>query len=274
MAKHVAVNKYYVVLGLVLAPILPTLGATADSNGPRITAIVKEARLSVNGAKPRPASVGDRINQEDEITTGPGSRLELVFDPQDVIRLGANTALKLKSENVLELTRGTLLIDFPGGAKSRVDAGAVSTLVGHATAVLGYHPTVFKFLALEGTARLYRPGKLGDSVLVHPGEMIFGTTTAPLTDPVNFDIGRFVNTCPLIQGFSPLPSERLITAASERQEQAKSNKNLIETNLVIFRGSSQVSIVNPRGADATPTAQPTPTNVSSHIPPLPQEVRP
>ncbi|HXY60883.1 MAG TPA: FecR domain-containing protein, partial [Chthoniobacterales bacterium] len=210
----------------------------------------------MNGVKPRRASVGDRINQEDEITTGADSRLELVFNLHDIIRLGANTALKLKPKNVLELTRGSLLIDCPDGAKTRVDAGAVSALVAHATAVLGYHPTVFKFLVLEGTARLYRPGKLGDSVLVHPGEMIFGNATAPLTDPVNFDIGRFVKTCPLIQGFSPLPSERLITTASERQEQAKSNRSLFDTNLVIYRGSSQVSIVNPSGTDATTTPQP------------------
>jgi hypothetical protein len=228
----------------------------------------------VNGANSRPASVGDRINQEDEITTGPDSRLELVFNLNDVVRLGANTALTLKTKNVLQLARGTLLLHSPNGVISRVEAGAVSAVVGRATAVLGYRPTVFKFLALEGTARLYRPGKLGDSVLVHPGEMIFGNATAPLSDPVNFDIGRLVSTCPLIQGFSPLPSERLITAASERQERAKLNKNLIETNLVIFRGSSQVSIVNPTGEDTTPTAQPTPANVSSHVPPLPQEVRP
>jgi hypothetical protein len=276
VAKYVAVNRYYMVMGLVLAPIIfPNARAGADSEGPRITAIVKEARLSVKGADSRTASVGDRVSEENEIITGTDSRVELTFDNQGVTRLGANAALTVKSKNVIELSRGALLLDFPGNTKGKVQAGAISVVIGRATALLEYHGTVFKFLALEGVARLYRPARLGDSVLIHPGEMIFGNAAAPLTDPVNFEIERFVKTCPLVQDFLPLSNERLITAASERQQKAKSKNRLIDTNLVIFRGSSLVSVVDPTSANGAVTPEPTPASASSRIPPRPsQEVRP
>jgi FecR protein len=234
-----------VLAGLLFAPIIiPNRGASAASEGPQITAIIREATFLMKDANSRTASVGDRVSEENEIITGADSRVELTFDNQGVTRLGANAALTVKSKNVIELSRGALLLDFPGNTKGKVQAGAISVVVGRATALLEYHRTVFKFLVLEGIVRLYRPGRLGDSVLVHPGEMIFGNAAAPLTDPVNFDIERFVKTCPLVQDFLPLSNERLITAASERQQKAKSKNRLIDTNLVIFRGSSTVSIVD------------------------------
>lgn len=226
-------------------------------------------------ANSRTASVGDRVSEENGIITGADSRVELTFDNQGVTRLGANAALTVKSKNVIELSRGALLLDFPGNTKGKVQAGAVSVVAGRAIAILEYHPTVFKLLVLEGAARLYRPAKLGDSVLVHPGEMIFGNATAPLTDPVNFDIERFVKTCPLVQDFLPLSDERLMTDASERQQKAKSKNRLIDTNLVIFRGSSLVSVVGPTSVNGDVTPEPTPASASSRIPPRPsQEVRP
>lgn len=262
--------------GLVLAPhIFPVSIASAASNEVRITAIVKEANLVTNDAGRRAASVGDRVSEGNEIITGADSRFELTFDNQGVTRLGANAALTLKSKNVIELSRGALLLNFPGNTKSKVQAGAVSVVVDRATAVLEYHPTVFKFLVLEGTARLYRPARLGDSVLVHPGEMIFGNAAAPLTDPVNFDIERFVKTCPLVQDFLPLSNERLITAASERQQKAKSKNRLIDTNLVIFRGSSLVSVVDPANAKTPKAVSAMPDSSSSQTPVRPsEEVRP
>jgi hypothetical protein len=280
VARYVADSSvYYVVLGLVLPLLTPItlLNATTDANSqaPRITAIVKQARVSVKGAEPRTISVGDSVSEHNEIVTGADSRIELSFGLDAVARLGANAALTVKSKDVIELSRGTLLLHFPGGIKAKVEAGPVSVVVGRATAVLEYDHSVFKLLVLEGTARLYRPAKLGDSVLVHSGEMVFGNATAPLTDPVNFDIGRFVDTCPLIHDFSPLPNERLLRAASELQQRAKSKRQLIETNLVIFRGSSMVSIVNPANVSAAPTPEATPTTVSNRIPLEPsQEVRP
>ncbi len=246
MTTNPRIRRCFALTGLLLAPhVFPVSVASAASQEVRITAIVKEANLVTNDAGRRTASVGDPVRIGNEIITGVDSRAELTFENKAVARLSANAALTLKSKNVLELSHGAVLLQFPGHAKGKVQAGAVSAAVSHATALLEYQPTVFKFLLLEGTARLYRPSKLGDSVLVHRGEMIFGNATAALTDPVNFDIARFVNTCPLIRNFAPLQNERSIAAASASQQEEKSNSKLIETNLVISGSGSSVSIVDP-----------------------------
>jgi len=262
--------------GLVLAPLIfPVSIASAASNEVRITAIVKDANLVTNDVGRRAASVGDAVRIGNEIITGIDSRAELTFENKAVARLSPNAALTLKSKNVLELSHGAVLLQFPSRTKGKVQAGAVSAAVGHATALLEYEPTVFKFLVLEGTARLYRPAKLGDSVLVHRGEMIFGNATAALTDPVNFDIGRFVNTCPLVRNFAPLQTERSIAAASQSQQEEKSKKKLTETNLVILGSGSLVSIVDPANNKTPKPVSAVPESSSSQTPVRPsEEIRP
>jgi hypothetical protein len=109
--------------------------------------------------------------------------------------------------------------------------------------MIEYNAGVYKFLVLEGTARLYRPGHLGDSVLVRAGQMVFGNPEAALSDPVDVDIDRFMKTSRFITDFPPLRSEKSIVAESQKQQREKSNKILIDTNLVIFGGGTQVSAV-------------------------------
>jgi hypothetical protein len=270
------IHRCFALTGLLLAPaIVPFSIASAASQEVRITATVKEADLVTNDAGRRTASVGNPVRIGNEIITGANSRAELTFENNAVARLSANAALKLQSMNVLELSHGAVLLQFPGHTKGKVQAGAVSAEVSHATALLEYQPTVFKFLVLEGTARLYRPATLGDSILVHRGEMIFGNATAALPDPVDFDIARFVNTCPLIRNFAPLQTERSIAAASESQQEDKSNKKLIETNLVISGSGSLVSIVDPANGKTPKPGSATPDGSSSQTPIHPsQEVRP
>jgi len=176
------------------------------------------------------------------LTTGANSRAELSFNNHVIVRLSANAVFNFKKD--LELTQGAILIQAPGGAKGKVHAGDVAVDVTNAIAVIEYQAPAFKFLVLEGTVRLYRPSHLGDSILVRAGQMIFGSTKDALADPVDFEIERFVRTCPLIRGFGPLPSEKLLAAASARQQEEKSKKGLIDTNLVIFGGGSNVSVVN------------------------------
>ncbi len=266
----------HALMALLLAPhIFPVSTAGAASEGVRITEIVKDANLVTKDAGRRAASIGDVVRIGNEIITGVDSRAELTFENKGVARLSANATLTLKPGNVLELSHGAVLLQVPNRTKGKVRAGAVSAAVGHATALLEYQPTVFKFLVLEGTARLYRPAKLGDSVLVHRGEMIFGNATAALTDPVNFDIARFVNTCPLIRTFAPLQTERSIAAASESQQEEKSKRKLIETNLVILGSGSLVSIVDPANNKTPKPVSAMPDSSSNQTPVRPsEEVRP
>ena len=102
---------------------------------------------------------------------------------------------------------------------------------------------------LEGTARSYRPGHLGDSVLVRAGQMVFGNSEAALSDPVDVDIDRFMKTSHFITDFPPLRSQKSIVAESEKQQREKTTKALIDTNLVIFGGGTQVSVTDQEHTD-------------------------
>ena len=277
VGTHSRICSCCALTGLVLAPhIFPVSIASAAPNEVRITAIVKEANLVTNDAGRRAGSVGDAVRIGNEIITGIDSRAELTFEDKAVARLSANAALTLKSKNVLELSHGAVLLQFPGRTKGKVQAGAVSAAVGNATALLEYQPTVFKFLVLEGTARLYRPARLGDSILVRAGQMVFGNANASLTDPVDFDIERFVKTCPLIQNFASLENERAIAAANEKQQRDKSKKRLLDTNLIMFGGGSTVSVVGPdkRSSEAATTTNPTATTANPFQRTAASETRP
>src|SRR4029077_17237503 len=147
-----------------------------------------------------------------------------------------------------------------------IHAGGVTAAVAGTTVMIEYHPAFYKFLVLEGTARSYRPGHLGDSVLVRAGQMVFGNPEAALSDPVDVDIDRFMKTSRLITDLPPLRSEKSISGESRKQKSEKSNKSFLDTNLVIFGGGTQVSVTDqqrPDTADHKTAALVTPHRVPS-----------
>lgn len=226
--------------------LLPLLAEAGSLNQAKVTSVSGRASLLKAGAALQPLLPNAYLSNGLGVSTSANSRAELTFNDQAVVRLSANTAFNFKADSSLELTRGAALVEIPRGVKAKIEAGEVTAEVSGATAVLEYVAPAFKFLVLQGTSRLYRPEHLGDSIVVSSGQMTFGDAKAALPDPVNFEIERFVKTCPLIQSYSPLGSEKLMAADIAKQQQAKSNKTLIATNLVIFPGSgSTVSILNP-----------------------------
>ena len=196
-------------------------------------------------AAARPASVNDIVDEDTIVRTGGDSRAELTFPDETVVRLAANTAFSFKNgTHELNLSEGAVLVQAPKSANDvKIHAAAVSAAITGTTSMLEYHPGVCKFLVLEGTGRLYRPGHLGDSVLVGPGQLVMGNPNAAVSDPVDFDIARFVKTSRFIVDLPPLRSEKLIAAESQKQQQEKSKKTLIDTNLVIFGGGTRVSVL-------------------------------
>jgi hypothetical protein len=252
----------------------PILAFGSGLTKAQLTAIVGDVNLAT-AAGTRSAEVGVGLDAGSSINTGANSHADVSFNGRALARLSAKTILSLKNKNVLELSRGAVLLQFPDGAKGKVQAGTIAAEVSRVTAVIEYEPPAFKFLVLAGTGRLYRPAKLGDSILVHPGQMVFGNASAPLTDPVDFAIDRFVKTCPLIQDFPALESERAIAAASKRQQREQSKKKLLETNLVIFGGGSRLSVVDPANVNGAATTDSPRASASNGIPTPPaQEVRP
>lgn len=139
-----------------------------------------------------------------------------------------------------------MLIQAPKTAKgTTIHGGGMAAAVAGTTILFEYHPAVYKILVLEGTSRLYRPGHLGDSIVVRAGQLVIGDPNKGVSDPVDFDVERMLKTCRFITDFPPLPSEKLMAQAIEKQQRQKAKKTLIDTNLIIFGGGSVVSVVAP-----------------------------
>jgi hypothetical protein len=257
---------------LFLAPVTITWSlANWPPSEPRVTRVNNSVQLVHPMRAPRRARLNDIVDQETVMRTGKDSHAELTFSDETVVRLAGNTAFSFKNgTRNLNLAEGAVLVQAPKSANgATIHAASIAAAITGTTVMMEYHPGVCKFLVLEGTGRLYRPGHLGDSVLVGPGQMVIGNPSAPVSDPVNFDIARFVKTSRFVVGLPPLRSEKSIAAESQAQQQQKSKKSLIETNLVIFGGGTRVSFVGQAQTNATgrttaapatqrPTSSPTP----------------
>jgi FecR-like protein len=249
----------------------PSATSALSPSEPRVTRVNNSVQLLHPMHAPRAARLNDIVDHETVVRTGKDSHAELTFSNETVVRLATNTAFSFKNgTRNLNLAEGAVLVQAPKSANgATIHAAGIAAAITGTTVMIEYHPGVCKFLVLEGTGRLYRPGHLGDSVLVGPGQMVIGDPSAALSDPVNFDIARFVKTSRFFVGLPPLRSESSMAFEAQKQQREKSKKALIETNLVIFGGGTRVSLVgqaqtNPigptTGAPATqrPTSSPTP----------------
>jgi hypothetical protein len=258
-----SINFLALTFGLAL-----TLSA-AEKKEARVTQVTQDVQLIGTNAAERSAAVNDSISEGTKVRTGANSRVELTFSDKTITRLGSNTVFDFRDgTRNLNLEDGALLLQVRKSANgARISAGAISAAVTGTTVVLEYHAAYYKFLVLDGTARLYRPGHLGDSILVKAGQMVFGQPKAALSDPVDFDIGRFLKTSRFITDFSPLGSESLMASESQKQQREKTKKNLIDTNLVIFGGGTVVSLVDPAQVAAIDQEKTGPSSTPGPIPP-------
>ena len=218
----------------------------ASTNEARVTRVKNHVQLADSKNIARRALVNDIVHEQTIVRTGNGSRAEVTFSDETVVRLTAHTAFDfVRGTRGLNLGDGAVLVQAPKEANgATIHAGSVAAAVAGTTVMIEYHPGFYKFLVLEGTARTYRPGHLGDSVLVGPGQMVFGNPESALSDPVDVDIDRFMKTSRFITDFPPLRSAKSIVAESQKQQRAKSTKTLVDTNLVIFGGGTQVSVTD------------------------------
>jgi ferric-dicitrate binding protein FerR (iron transport regulator) len=264
-------NRYFRLLALTAFIASVVIGRAsaaraASLNEVRITRVNNHVQLLHPMAAARLASVNDSVDEDTIVRTGKDSRAELTFPDQTVVRLAANTSFSFKNgTHDLNLAEGAVLIESPKGSNgATIHAATVAAAITGTASMLEYRPGVYKFLVVEGTGRLYRPGHLGDSVLVGPGQLVMGNPNAAVSDPVDFDIARFMKTSRFIVDLPPLRSEKLIAAESQKQQQAKSKKTLIDTNLVIFGGGTRVSVLGQAQTNVAGriTAAPAPSHSS------------
>jgi hypothetical protein len=253
------------ILFLIIAVVVlgnPARLSAADANEARITRLKKEAKISG-----RTAALNDLVRSGSTVETGAGSQAELRFGNGTLVRLAASTVLKITSgTRKMDLIRGAVLVRAPknSGDAELVTADVNSNLAG-TTSVLEFYPKAYtKLIVLEGTARMFMPRIMGESVLVNAGQLLMFQAKAvstSLPNPVDIDLKRMMATSLLIQGFPPLGSESSIAEGMQNQKKQKSEGGLADTNLVIFGRGTLVSLVPPDAEQAKSTATPSPSPV-------------
>src|SRR5437588_1728397 len=229
-------------LGVVLAAFANT--NAAELKEARVTQIVREVKLLPNAAPVRLALLNDQVRDGTAVRTGIESRSELMFTDATLARLGANTIFSFtEGTRNLELTDGAMLLRVPknaGGAK--INTAAVTAAITGTTIMLEFHKNAYiKFIVLEGTGRIFLPSHVGESVLVHAGQMLIAKPDAKnLPNPVDVDIRQIRKTSRLIRGFGKMGSEDLIAQTEADQDEERAEGELYKTNLAIYGGGTSI----------------------------------
>jgi ferric-dicitrate binding protein FerR (iron transport regulator) len=215
----------------------------------RVTQVVKDVKLASAQAAPHPVTASQGVGDGDAIGTGAASRSELILADQTIIRLGPKTAVTFsEGTRTVNLSEGAMLFQIPKSTgKVKIKTDAITSASTGATGIIERHGQFYvKVLVLEGTVRCYLTNRLGESLLVRPGQILI---TKPdklaLPEPADFDIAREMKTCLLVRQFQPLPSQRLIESEEQKQLRLIAKGTYIPSNLVIFGRGTQVNLVNP-----------------------------
>ena len=158
----------------------------------QVSRIFNDVRLLPENQTARPAAVSDTVSGKAAVQTGAASRAELTFSDQTLTRLGANSYFTFADgTRDMDLHSGTMLLQVPkdaGGAT--IHTAAVTAAITGTTLMVEYNPKSYsKIIVLEGTVRVSLTGHLGESLLVHAGEMIIAPPTARrLPEPVTGDL--------------------------------------------------------------------------------------
>lgn len=200
-----------------------SISTAADLTQATITKIVNNVEIVPTASSPQPASLGEIVCGSTGVRTGEGSRAQLTFTDKTLARLGSNTLFSFESgTRKLDLEQGVILLQVPknaGGATIR-SAPVTAALTG-TTIMMEYSPGppgIVKVISLEDHVRVSLTGKLGESVLLGPGQMIVIPADAKsLPDPMTVDVERILKTSRLIKD-GELESLGLIIETVEDQK--------------------------------------------------------
>ena len=258
------------VCGLLISLLLTcTCLTAAQLEEARVTQVVNHVKLGRPETALRRAAVGESVRGGDAIKTGVTGHIELTLPDQTIARLGAKTNVTFNDgTRTMDLAEGAVLFQIPKGAgRFKIKSNAIAVASTGATGIIERHGQYYvKVFVLEGTVRCYLTNRLGESLLLQPGQiLITKPDVAALPEPANFDIGREMKTCLLVSEFQPLPSQRRIESEEQKQLNLIAKGTYIPSNLVIFGRGTQVTFVNP--PSTTPPPKPlTNTGHQSHAP--------
>ena len=121
-----------------------------------------------------PGRIGESVRDGDAIDTGVTGRIELTLPDQTIARLGAKTKVSFNDgTRTIDLGEGAVLFQIPKGAgRLKIKANAIAAASTGATGIIERQQFYVKVLVLEGTVRCYLTNRLGESLLVEPGQIL------------------------------------------------------------------------------------------------------
>ncbi len=248
-----------------------------------VTRVYNEVELLPPDSGARPAVIGDAVQGKTAVQTGNRSRAELTFTDQTLARMGGNSIFSFeRGTRDINLEKGVILLQVPkdaGGAQintAAVTAAVTGTTVMVESDVDAEGRGIMKFIVLEGEMRLSLNGKLGESVLLGPGQMISVPADASsLPDPVTVDLARLMETSGLMSDqFTPFPNEPLILEAAQAQQVLKSDGRLITVDFALKGNEMSPTLQTIRDSNQA-GLRTTTTEVPRSAPPsAPQRVAP
>jgi uncharacterized RmlC-like cupin family protein len=242
-------RRKILVCGLLICLLLTGTSLNAEQlKQARVTQLFKDVKLASGHATPRPVIIGETFRDGDSINTGATGRSELTFADQTVARLGGNTNVSFSNgTRTVDLGEGALLFQISNRAgRLKIKTAGIAVASTGATAIIERHGEFYvKVLVLEGTVRCYLTNRLGESLLLQPGQiLITKPNVTALAEPADFDLAREMKTCLLVRDFQPLPSRRRIESEEQKQLNLIAKGTYVPSNLVILGRGTQVTLVN------------------------------
>ncbi len=266
-------------LHCILATVLSVLATSLAANAADLSQAVVRQKVNVVTVAPslnaeaKPAAQGAIVRNENVIRTGSESRAELEFTDLTLARLGSNSIFSFDAQaRALSFTRGAVLFSKP------TNSGAIELRSGAITAAITGSTGFISNVPMTGVKAVKRaPVTKGESttmVGMLEGKLVGGAhwrdkngreqtmnfrlgagdmlIAQPGRRPVivQFDIPRFLQTSPLVTGFSrPLPNAAELDRAVAAYEQDTRRGFIEATNVSVSSHIAWTGYTSPtRGA--------------------------
>lgn len=249
-------------------------------NRAEVSRVYNQVTLIDPGSGRRPAVPRDVVAGDVAVQTGLESRAELLFPDKTFTRLASNTIFSFRGgTREMDLKSGAILFQVPpGSGGADIHAAAITAAITGTTGFVERIGGVFKLIVLEGDVRAYLNNRVGESMIVHGGQMLIAplnSTSVKNWQAVDVDVQKLMKSSALLNArfFRPLPLQAMadVTRVVSNQRSNLTRGSLNRTNLVIDGGVTQVLLVNNDTRNRSDT-DPTPPPQSPPIGPRPTPV--
>lgn len=251
---------FLVSVGLFL--LVPSCSQGAMFARAKVTKIHKKVSVLKGGKKwnTRPAKLNETLKADQFVQTGGGSRAELRFNDETLVRLGSNTFFSFKNgTRRVDLDRGNLLFQVQKGrGNMRVATAAVTAAITGTTGLVSARPKKsYKVIILEGRSKVYLNKSPKQFKWLGAGQMITIRHGAKrLPDPVDIEIRETFETAGLIKKMGKGLRLAPLRAAMAEQDKLKKEGNLVEELAENPPGqATEVPDITNRAVEAQPSSE-------------------